>query len=87
MHLSALVVPIKCDANVSLAVPFAGEGVVFFQRSFEMKGVFFANVLDSEVINYQSKLHWAPFVRPQSRDKLALIVAMLVQLFFEKLVG
>ena len=52
-----------------------------------MEGVFFANVLDSKVINYQSKLHWAPFERPQSRDKLALIVAMLVQSFFEKLVG
>ena len=52
-----------------------------------MEGVFCADVLDSKVINCQSELYWAPLVQPQSRDKLALIVAMLVQSFFEKLVG
>ena len=87
MHLPSLVVPIECDANVSLVVPFAGEGLVFLQRSFEMKGVFFTNVLDFEIINYKSKPHLAPFVRPQSRDELALIVAMLVQSCFKQLVG
>ena len=87
MHLPAFVVPIECDTNVPFAVPFGGEGVVFFQRSFEMECVFFANVLDSKIIDDQSKLHWAPFVRSQARDELALVVAMLVQPFFEQLVG
>ena len=87
MDLPALVVPIERDSNVSSAFPFGCDGVVFFQCCLEMEGMFFANVLHSEVINYQSKLHCAPFVQPQSRDKLALIVAMLVQSFFEELIG
>ena len=43
-----------------------------------MEGMFFANILDSNMINYQCKLYWSACVRPQARDKLALIVAMLV---------
>ena len=70
MDLPALVVPIYNDANISSAFPFGCEGVVFFKRCLGVEGMFFADILDSEIINYQCELQWAPFMQPK-REKVS----------------
>ena len=75
MHLSFVVVPVQCDPNVLCSCPIAGEFVMFFERVFEMLGVFLANVLHPKVVH------------PKTRYQFALLVAVFVQTFLEEFVG
>ena len=52
MYLAAFVVPIEGYADVPVSLPVLGYFVMALQCLFEMDGVFFADIFDSEVINY-----------------------------------
>ena len=47
----------------------------------------FTNVFDAKVINHKGELNGAPFVGPQPRDQLALVVAMGIEGFFKEFIG
>ena len=49
--------------------------------------MFFANILYSKIVHDKGELHWARFVPTVTWDKLALVIAALVESFFEELVG
>ena len=87
MHSSSFVVPVQCDADVSFSVPFCCYCVVCFKCLLEVKYILFANILYSKIVHNKGELHWAPLVLPETWDKLALIIAALVESFFEDLVG
>ena len=84
MHLSADVIPGQLDADVLFALPVGLDVVVSADGVDEMLGMLLPDILDSEVINYQSELDWAPFVEPESVDKGALVVPPRVETFLEQ---
>ena len=84
MNLFSLVVPVKCDTYVPSAFPLSGDSVMLFCCFLQVHHVFFTDVFDSKIINSQHELHWAPFVLQQPHDKLALMAALLVQMYFSK---
>ena len=49
--VNGVVVPLQVDAGVKIALPVHCAFVVFFEDCFEVKGVSFANVLNTRVIN------------------------------------
>ena len=51
MYLSAFVVPIEGDANVSFACPVVGNFVIAFESILQVDSMFLASVLDAKVIN------------------------------------
>ena len=91
MDLSPDVVPVQFDADVFLALPVCFEIVVRPDGVDEMLRVFLPDILYPEVVNYESELDWAPFMFPQSRYQLALIVVLIVALrvetLFQQLLG
>ena len=62
MHTSLGVIPVKVDANVPASRPVARDLVVLLEDTFEMFGVLFANVLDTEVIDDEAELDRACLV-------------------------
>ena len=48
--------------------------------------MFFANVLDAKIINYERELHGVPIMFPEAWNQFALLVAMIVESFFEQLI-
>ena len=46
-----------------------------------MDGMFFANILNAEVVYYESEHDGAPFVTPKTRGAFALVVAFLCKAF------
>ena len=75
MKFSSFVVPDKRDPDV------------FVEGSHEMTGVLFANVLDSEVVNYKGELDRTPLVFPRTRDEFALVVTVFDKEFFKLFLG
>ena len=49
--------------------------------------MYLANVLGTEVVNYKRELDGAPIVFSEAWNQFALSVPMLVESFFEELIG
>jgi hypothetical protein len=54
---------------------------MLLEHADEMICVFFSNVLDSEVVDYQSKADWPPLVLPETGCHLTLRVSSFIQPF------
>ena len=87
MNLSLFVVRVQGNADVSFSFPFGSYFVVVFQCCFEMERMFLTIISDTKIINYERELNGAPIVCLEAWKQLALLVAMLVESFFEELVG
>ena len=44
-----------------------------------MVGVLAAHILDTKVVDNEGKSDWSPFVAPQTRGSLGLVVSVLVK--------
>jgi hypothetical protein len=80
------VVPVQCYPNVSCSCPIACEFVMFLKCVFEMLGVFLAFVFHPKVVNNQCELHRPCVMFPKTGYQFALLVAVVVQSFFEEFV-
>jgi hypothetical protein len=56
---------------------------MFFERGFEVLCVFLANVFNPEVIDDECELYRPRVVLPKAGYQFALVIAALVQTFFE----
>ena len=86
MTLSLVVVPFYVNSDVTFACPICCDLVMLFENLFEMVGVFFANIFDSEIVYYECELDRAGVVFPEAGDEFALVVAVFVESFLEELV-
>ena len=87
VHLSALVIPIEGNADVSLTVLFCSYTVIIFQCRLEMEGMFFADILHAEIVDDEGELDWSPFVLPKAWHQLALVVTTFVEALLKQFVG
>ncbi len=85
MDLVAIEVPVYCHAKVSVSVPVNGTFVVFLENLCEMVGVLLPIALDTKVVNTESEQERPPVVFPKARCDIALMVAMLVEAFFKRI--
>ena len=81
------VIPIQRYAYVTGSGPINAHLVVFCDDGLQVLGMFSSDVFYTEIVNDQGELDGSPIMCPQSRDEFALPVAMLVESFFEELVG
>ena len=47
----------------------------------------FAHILDPGIVHYKGKLDWQPGMLPYAWDELTLVIAVLVESFFQQFVG
>ncbi len=78
----AIVVPVHGHAKVLVSIPVNGTFVVFLENFREMVGVLPPDVLDAKVINTESEQERPPVVFPKAWCDFALMVAVLVEVFF-----
>jgi hypothetical protein len=83
MDLALGIVPIHVHSNVVCSGPITGADIVFVENLGKMVGVFFADILYVKVVDTESEGDGAPTVLPEARCGRALMVAMLVESFFE----
>ena len=69
------------------ANPVFGDFLVFLEHSHEVVGMLFANVFDAKVVDTGGEADGTQFLYPKPWCDLALLVAVLVQSFFEELLG
>ena len=60
---------------------------MFEEDSDKVVSMLFASLIDTKVVNAEREGDRAPFVRPKTRCECTLFVALLVESFFEKLLG
>ncbi len=84
MDFALLVVPVKCEAQVTCAFSVGVDFVVLLEDVHEMLFVVLVGVLHAKVINNEGEADWVPVVVPVSRCDLALAVACLVKAFGEE---
>ena len=60
---------------------------MLFEDSLEMESVALSDIFDTKVINEQEKHNRSPLVAPQASSGGALVVAVLLETFFEESVG
>ena len=81
------VISLEVDAGVQVSFPIIGDFVVLFEDSLEMESVALSDIFDTKVINEQEKHNRLPLVAPQASSGGALVVAVLLETFFEESVG
>ncbi len=81
------VVPFKCYASKAGAFDFLIDFVVLFESLAKMIQVGIANVLDSKVVNKESKHNRAPFVAPEPGGGGCLVVVEFGKAVTEEFVG
>ena len=64
-----------------------GDGVAVVEGRHEVAGMFFADVLDTKVVNNSGEFYGAPLVFPKSRDEFALWVTVFSKAFSEAVLG
>ena len=57
---------------------------MLFEESLEMESVALSDIFNTKVIDKQSKHNGAPFVAPQAMIGGALVLAVLLETFFEE---
>ncbi len=85
MDLAAIVVPVHVHAKVSVSIPVNGTFVVFLENLCKMVGVLLPYVLDAKVVDTESKQERLPVMFSEARCDVALVVAVLVEAFFEEM--
>ena len=85
MDLAAVVVPVHVYAKVLVSIPVNGTFVVFLENFCEMVGMLLTNVLDTKVVATKSEQERPPVMFPKARCDVALLVAVLFEPFFEKI--
>ncbi len=60
------VVPVQGEAKVPFVFPIDCVVVVVGNDTDQVVGVFFADVFDAEVVDYELETDWAPRVRPET---------------------
>ncbi len=79
----AIVVPVHVHAKVLVSVPVNGTFVVFLKNLCEKVGVLSPNVLDAKVVKTESEQERPRVIFPKAWCAVALMVAMLVEVFFK----
>jgi hypothetical protein len=82
---AAIIVPVHVHAKVAFSVPDNGTFVVFLENFCEMVGMLLPNVLDAKIVNTESEQERLPVMFPKAPFDIALLVAMLVESFFEEI--
>ena len=59
---------------------------MFLEDGHEMVGMLFADVFDAEIVHTKGETNGTTFVSPQSWSELALLVTVVVELFFRGVV-
>ena len=84
MDFALLIVPVKCEAQVTCAFPVSVDFVVLLEDIHEMLNVVLVDVLHAKVTNSKGEADWAPVVAQVSRCDLALAAICLVKAFGEE---
>ena len=82
-----LVVPVEGKAAVEATSPVSRDCVEIFEGAEEMAGVLLADIFDSKVVNDERARDRSGFVVPKTRGEVGRFVPVLVEVFFEALVG
>jgi hypothetical protein len=85
MDLATVIVPVHVHAKVSVSIPVNGTFVVFLKNLRKMVGMLLPNVLDAKVVNTESEQERPPVIFPKAQCDVALMVALLVEAFFEEI--
>ncbi len=85
MDLATIIVPVHVHAKVVFSVPVDGTFVVFLQNLCKMVGVLPPKILDAKVVDTESEQERPPVMFPKARCDVALMVAVLVEAFFEEI--
>jgi hypothetical protein len=83
--IAAIVVLVHVHAKVAFSIPVNGTFVVFLKNFCKNVGMLPPNVLDTKVVDTESEQERSPVMFPKAWSDIALLVAMLVELFFEKI--
>ena len=67
MDCAQCIVPFEAYAAVPFAFPINGDFVMLFEAGFQVFYVFFADVLNAEVIDDKGEEDWSDIVFPQAR--------------------
>ena len=51
-----------CQADVLFSFPFVADDVIFLEGLHKVVSIFFANVLDTEIIDNEAEAYWSPIV-------------------------
>ncbi len=81
----AVVVPVHVHVKVSVSIPVNGTFVVFLENLRKMVGMLPPNVLDAKVVNTENEQEKPPVMFPKARCDGVLMVAVLVEVFFEEI--
>ena len=81
------VIPGQVNASIEVAQPVLCEVVVLFDDVTKVVGMLDANILDAKVIDDEDEHDGLPFVSPEARGGIELVVSCLVEAFLEEFVG
>ena len=79
-----VIIPIKGQSEVAIAFPVLCNVIVFFDAFNEMVRMLLTNVIYSKIVHDECETDRPPFMCPETRCNLALVIAMGVEAWFKE---
>ena len=87
VNAAGVIIPIKCESEVALVFPILCDIIMFFDAFYEVVRMLLTNILYSKIIHNERETDRPPFMCPQTRCNLALMVAMGIEAYFKECLG
>ena len=76
MNAAGVIIPIKIESEVALALPILCDVITFFVSFYEVVGMLLTNILYSKIVHNERETNRPIFMFPQTGCNLALMLAM-----------
>ena len=79
VNAAGVIIPIKGDSKVALAFLILCNVIILFDAFNEVVSMLLTNILYSKVVHDERETDRPPFMCPQNRCSLALVIAMGIE--------
>ena len=87
VNAAGVIIPIKIESKVALALPILCDVIILFDAFNEMVSMLLYNILYSKIFHNERETDRPPFMCPQTGCNLALVVAVGIEACFKECLG
>ena len=87
VNAAVVIIPIKGESEVALAIPILCDLIMFFDAFYEVVSMLLTNILYSKIIQNERETDRPPFMCPQTGYNTAMMVAMGIEACFKECLG
>ena len=87
VNAAGVIITIKIESEVALDLPILCNVMILFDAFYEVVRMLLTNIFYSKIVDNECETDRPPFISPQTKCNLALMVAMGIEACFKECLG